>query len=165
VDLQNARGDDSCETELACKLAMERIARNEVDAEALDWLRRYRSGESYAAIAADADFDPATVRKRVSRVLRLIVKLSGIVGALLMMLMAGTHDDPRLHEITSDMPSPAQRAAHLRKVGIAECDARRWRTCVEALDAARDIDPAGESNPRVQAARRAFENRVPPPQK
>jgi hypothetical protein len=49
-----------------------------------------------------------------------------------------------------------QRAEGLRKDGFAACDAKRWDDCESKLDAARGVDPEGERDARVVAARKAI---------
>jgi hypothetical protein len=65
--------------------------------------------------------------------------------------------------------SPAQvRAAALRGEAFAACDAKRWAECTGKLDEATALDPAGESDPRVVAARKAVSDATPvegPPEK
>jgi hypothetical protein len=52
--------------------------------------------------------------------------------------------------------SVAQHVATLRKEAFAACDARRWDECTRKLDEAKELDPAGESDERVVAARKAI---------
>jgi hypothetical protein len=54
--------------------------------------------------------------------------------------------------------SPAQRAASLRDEAFAACDAQRWEECTRKLDEAKALDPEGESEPRVVAARKAVDD-------
>jgi len=49
----------------------------------------------------------------------------------------------------------AGAAAALRNAAYGDCDAHRWRECEQKLNDAKDLDPDGESEPRVVAARRA----------
>jgi hypothetical protein len=62
---------------------------------------------------------------------------------------------PALSE--SDRPPPSssdlERAAALRRVALDACALQRWKACLEGLDDARRIDPAGESDPTVRTAR------------
>jgi hypothetical protein len=52
--------------------------------------------------------------------------------------------------------SVSQHVASLRKEAFAACDARRWDECARRLDEAKELDPAGESDDRVVAARKAI---------
>jgi len=51
--------------------------------------------------------------------------------------------------------TPAGRAAAMRADARRACEARRWQTCLDDLDQARSLDPAGDEAPEVQALRRA----------
>jgi hypothetical protein len=50
-------------------------------------------------------------------------------------------------------PPPEKLAAQLRDEASAACDARLWARCEAKLDEASRLDPAGESDPRVQQLR------------
>jgi hypothetical protein len=52
-------------------------------------------------------------------------------------------------------PSPQELAAAMRTEAFAACDAQKWEECTRKLDDASAIDPAGEADPRVTAARTA----------
>jgi hypothetical protein len=49
--------------------------------------------------------------------------------------------------------SELERAAALRRVALGACAEQRWQPCLEGLDDARRIDPAGEGDPTVRIAR------------
>ncbi|HLK40130.1 MAG TPA: hypothetical protein VKU41_25415 [Polyangiaceae bacterium] len=48
------------------------------------------------------------------------------------------------------------RAASLRESAFVACDAKNWVLCAGRLDEAGAIDPAGDEDPRVVAARKAI---------
>lgn len=50
---------------------------------------------------------------------------------------------------------PELRAAQLRDEGFKACAAMQWVSCVAKLDEAKQLDPAGDSDPRVQEWRSA----------
>jgi hypothetical protein len=52
--------------------------------------------------------------------------------------------------------TPRERAARLRDEAVAACGARDFAACEAKLDDAMRLDPAGESEPRVVAARAAI---------
>jgi len=52
--------------------------------------------------------------------------------------------------------TPKQRAASMRGEAFALCGARRWDDCGAMLDDAAALDPAGESDATVVAARKAI---------
>jgi hypothetical protein len=51
--------------------------------------------------------------------------------------------------------TPQQRAAKLRDEAYGACAETEWARCAAKLDEARELDPEGEADPRVMAARRA----------
>jgi hypothetical protein len=51
--------------------------------------------------------------------------------------------------------TPASRAESLRRDAREACGKRTWQTCLDKLDQARTIDPAGDEAPAVQALRRS----------
>jgi hypothetical protein len=53
-------------------------------------------------------------------------------------------------------PSP-NSANGLRRQAFMDCGSQRWAACEQALDRARDLDPAGESAPLVRDARRRID--------
>jgi len=65
-------------------------------------------------------------------------------------------------------PSPLIAAADLRRQAFDACTARRWSECLSRFDQARELDPAGDADPQVQAARgeavRHLDDKPPTPQ-
>jgi hypothetical protein len=60
-------------------------------------------------------------------------------------------------------PTPPQlvSAADLRRDAFEECDVHEWDACLADLDRARAMDPAGDTAPRIRAARKqAIDNIV-----
>lgn len=47
----------------------------------------------------------------------------------------------------------AEPPKEVRRRALEDCDARRWASCLEGLDTAREGDPAGDADERVQRAR------------
>jgi hypothetical protein len=54
-------------------------------------------------------------------------------------------------------PSPHEMAAETRARAFAACDAARWTECEQGLDEAKAVDPAGDDDARVRAARQRIE--------
>jgi DNA-directed RNA polymerase specialized sigma24 family protein len=53
--------------------------------------------------------------------------------------------------------SPTEVRAHkLRADGLFQCELQHWSECIKDLDDAKSLDPAGDSDPRVQEARAAY---------
>ncbi|HEY3820701.1 MAG TPA: hypothetical protein VGL81_26225 [Polyangiaceae bacterium] len=59
--------------------------------------------------------------------------------------------------------SAQQKAAAIRGEAFAACDAKRWTECGGKLDEAMALDPAGEGDARVVAARKAVSDATRPP--
>jgi hypothetical protein len=58
----------------------------------------------------------------------------------------------------SDTPTDAQReAAALRKQAAAACDAKNVDECVDRIDRARQLDPAGDTSAETKAIRERIE--------
>jgi hypothetical protein len=52
-------------------------------------------------------------------------------------------------------PTPQQReAVALRQHAFADCEKQMWTSCLSKLDAAAEMDPTGNGDPRVQEVRR-----------
>jgi DNA-directed RNA polymerase specialized sigma24 family protein len=136
----------------------------------LDWMAREGEGEKLEAIAADERVPAARVRQRVSRMRRVMkerwaAELAAVAMLAILALLgwwllrAGTeppvaHDHPELGPtITPEPPSPLDRARTLRAEALRACDQRDWRACLDGLDQARGLDPTGDQDPAVGAAR------------
>jgi hypothetical protein len=52
----------------------------------------------------------------------------------------------------SDQP-PALSPSELRRAAFPYCEQERWKECLDILDRAAQMDPAGDADPDVQAAR------------
>ena len=63
------------------------------------------------------------------------------------------HDAPAPSEPTPPVPTPSQVAQEQRSQALRACDSQLWKECLEGLDHAATIDPAGDADPRVQHAR------------
>ena len=50
--------------------------------------------------------------------------------------------------------TPVERAASIRQGAGEACAQEHWETCIDRLDHARDLDPAGDGAPDVQALRK-----------
>jgi hypothetical protein len=61
-----------------------------------------------------------------------------------------TQNRPDASPTATAAPSPR----HIRERALEACDQQRWGECLNGLDEARALDPAGDTEPRIQAARR-----------
>jgi hypothetical protein len=50
-------------------------------------------------------------------------------------------------------PQQPASAQTLREQAFDACRSNRWRACLDLLDLARPLDPQGDADPAVQAAR------------
>ncbi len=132
----------------------------------LDWLLREGDGEKLEWIAESERLPAPRVRQRVSRLRRhlkahwqkevaLLAALGVVVGILALMLRR-KEPEPIANE---DIP----RAAEIRKEALAKCRANEWRACLDELDRAKRLDPAGDDHPEVRQAREAAGKALTPP--
>ncbi len=130
----------------------------------LDWMLREGEGEKLESIAASEKLPPPRVRQRVSRLRRhfkenwqrevtMLAALGVIVSAIVIYVMRA----PEKHDIiTHDVVDP--RAEPMRRLALEKCAGGEWKPCVDGLDQARRLDPAGDARPEVQQARDAAAN-------
>jgi hypothetical protein len=158
----------------------ERQAGDEREAKkTLAWMAREGEGEKLEAIAADEKLPATQVRQRVSRMRRWMkerwaAELAAVAMLALLALAAWyllrkpeapvTHDHPELAPtILPEPPSPQDRGRSLRAEALRACDQRDFRACLDGLDQARALDPVGDQDPAVGAARAAAEEALAPP--
>jgi len=126
----------------------------------LDWMLREGEGEKLESIAASEKLPPPRVRQRVSRLRRhfkenwqrevaMLAALGVIVSAVVFLVLH--KKDPEI--ITHEVVDP--RAEPMRRLALEKCASADWKPCVEGLDEARRLDPAGDARPEVQQARQA----------
>ncbi len=122
----------------------------------LDWMLREGEGEKLEWIAETEDVPAPRVRQRVSRLRRHLkthwqkeIALLATVGVLITALVLYLR--PKAPEPIANEDIP--RAEQLRKEAFVECLASEWKPCLEKLDAARRLDPAGDTRPEVRQAR------------
>jgi DNA-directed RNA polymerase specialized sigma24 family protein len=127
-------------------------------------------GESLAEMARERGVEYDTFYKRIATLHRHVKDAGKALGGLVMMVvvLAGAWrvlapPDEVARPAPSSWtapPSPApgspealQRARELRDQAFRACTQDDWATCERGLDGARELDPQGESDPRVHAAR------------
>jgi DNA-directed RNA polymerase specialized sigma24 family protein len=126
----------------------------------LDWMLREGEGEKLESIAASEKLPPPRVRQRVSRLRRhfkenwqrevaMLAALGVIVSAVVFLVLH--KKDPEI--ITHEVVDP--RAEPMRRLALEKCATGEWKPCVDGLDEARRLDPAGDARPDVQQARQA----------
>lgn len=139
----------------------------------LDWMIREGEGEHLESIAASEKVPAPRVRQRVSRMRRhfkdrwarevaLLAALGVIITAIVFYLKKKDQDvivhDP--HTVPID-----PRGEAVRRIALEKCAASEWKTCIEGLDEAKRLDPAGDARPEVKRAREDAEKALtlPPP--
>lgn len=144
-----------------------------------EWLLREGDGETLEAIAEEARLPPPQVRQRVSRMRRLFrarwaqLAAAGLVGVVAYLAWRGARSPAPDEHRPSPLVEPpevidvATRARQMRDEALRSCDRGEWARCLDGLDRAQALDPAGDENPAVQSARQrardALTQRPPPP--
>ncbi len=140
----------------------------------LAWMAREGEGEKLEAIAADEKLPAARVRQRVSRMRRWMkqrwaaelaaVALITTVALAAWWLLRRAVEPPEAHHspelmptIAPEPPAPLERARALRADAFRACDRSEWRPCLDGLEQARALDPTGDQEPSVGAARASAE--------
>ena len=143
----------------------------------LEWMMREGEGEKLESIAESEQIPAPRVRKRVSRLRRhlraewrkevALLAALGIVAMLIYLARRGPRE-PIAHDhvrpVPSEVaPSPQERARSVREDALAACGERAWAKCLDGLDRAKEIDPAGDTAERVVSARAAANAALNPP--
>lgn len=126
----------------------------------LDWMLREGEGEKLESIAASEKMPAPRVRQRVSRLRRhlkdnwqrevaLLAALGVVIGAIVFLFLRDK-DDP---SIKGDPNVADPRAFEMRKKALEQCNQAKWKECVDGLDEAKRLDPAGDTAPAVKRAR------------
>lgn len=129
----------------------------------LEWMLREADGEKLEHIAAEAKVPAPRVRQRVTRMRqyyrkRWAAQLAAVAAIVALVLAAIALYARRIspdHEDIVKEVVPPDRAGQLRRAGLDDCQHARWQPCVDKLDQARALDPAGDTAPRVVEARKA----------
>jgi len=131
--------------------------KGDLDARILDALL---DDKDQAEIAVELGLTHQQVRDRV-RVIRATfgAKVTAVLGAgaLGLFLLLRGPAEPRYYALAPDTvfteASPEEESADLRDLARAPCRASDWARCLELLDEAASLDPAGDRAPEIQAAR------------
>jgi DNA-directed RNA polymerase specialized sigma24 family protein len=167
------------EARALAKWAEEQAGDDRAAQRTLDWMAREGEGEKLDAIAADEKIPPARVRQRVSRMRRWMkerwaaelaaVAMLAVLAVLAWWLLSKpeappeAHDDPGVSPtIVPEPPSSLDRARALRADALRACDRSSFRECVDGLDQAKALDPIGDGDPAVGAARAKAERAMAP---
>ena len=132
-------------------------------------------GADAIEIGQELNLAPQTVRNALSRAKGVVraawnSRLKGPLALLAVLLLswwAKREHDRRAqrdrNDIHQDAPfapplPPMERADRLRHDARDACADRDWMKCIEELDDAKKLDPAGEERPEVQEMRQRIEN-------
>jgi DNA-directed RNA polymerase specialized sigma24 family protein len=134
----------------------------------LDWMLREGEGEKLEWIAETEKVPAPRIRQRVSRLRRhlkahwqkevALLAALGVAVTILVLVLRPKEPEPIANE---DVP----RAEEIRKQALERCIRGEWRPCVDGLDTAKRLDPAGDARPEVRLARENADRalRAPPP--
>jgi len=124
-----------------------------------------RRRERQASAGGEATQVPrAAPKKPASRVAWVAgAVVAAAAAAVVAVEVAGSLRGP---EAIGPEPSstPREQAALLRREALAACDTQDFVACTAKLDDAKSLDPSGESEPRVVAARAAIAASLAPTQ-
>ena len=160
-------------TEDLLRWAVQRLPQGGDVQETFQWLLREGEGEKLESIAEEAGIPAPRVRKRVSRLRQhlrthwmkevAVLAALGIVATLAYLFVRRPLEREGV-EIA--LPDPAvqeqerkrQRGIELRRDGLRDCSKGLDDACIQQLDEAKKLDPAGEDEV-VLRARKAVEGR------
>ena len=136
----------------------------------LEWMMREADGDRLESIAEENNISAPAVRQRVSRLRRYLrerwlLQLSAAVTlvALAVGVYAYHQRGPTVEpEPMVRVDSPAQVAERLRQAALADCRSARWQACLQQLDRAKILDPAGDRSSAIIAARTDIERGLQP---
>jgi DNA-directed RNA polymerase specialized sigma24 family protein len=180
-DLMTARVTDASAHDAADLLRWAEREANSDNEGTIDWLLREGDGEKLESIAQEANVPAARVRQRVSRLRRHFrarwaaqIAAALALGALVVYLLRGREPKPiPIAPVTSAAsasvsappppPPPPNPAIELRRLALEQCASKQWQACLDRLDEAAKLDPAGDSSAEVQGARKAANDALTPP--
>jgi RNA polymerase sigma factor (sigma-70 family) len=115
------------------------------------------TGESLADMAREMGVEYSTLRKRVlalhQRVLKTGHQIAGL-WVVLLFIVASLRGATQPRDVSAPCPPTQHERAHeLREHAFERCMENHWSSCQADLDAARHLDPDGEDDPKVRAAR------------
>lgn len=143
-------------------------------AKTLDWMAREGEGEKLESIAEEERVPATRVRQRVSRMRRWMkekwlaeLALVAAIGAVLFLILR-PEPEPEPEVLLPEpvpsapdpTPSPIEEGRRLRAEALKVCEAGDPYGCLKGLNEAAALDPAGDTAPEVQEARKKAEERV-----
>ncbi|WP_434047873.1 RNA polymerase sigma factor [Sorangium cellulosum] len=165
-------GPPPVEARELARWAEEQAAANRDARQTLSWMAREGEGEKLESIAADEQVPAARVRQRVSRMRRWMrerwlaelaaVAALALLAIVVVRLLRSAKDLPEVAPLPEPPPRAVppeapldalDRARSLRAEALRACDEAAWRRCLDQLDEADRIDPAGRGALDIAAAR------------
>ena len=129
----------------------------------LDWMIREGEGEKLESIAESEHVPAPRVRQRVSRLRRhfkenwkrevAMLAALGVLISVAIALWLREKDKPENIAHDPKFVPLDPKAEELRKNGLELCQKSQWKDCIEKLDDAKRLDPAGDTRPEVKKAR------------
>ncbi|WP_438021521.1 sigma factor [Sorangium sp. So ce315] len=165
-------GPPPIEARELARWAEEQAAATRDARQTLAWMAREGEGEKLESIAAEEQVPAARVRQRVSRMRRWMrerwlaelaaVAALALLAIVVVRLLRSAKDLPEVAPLPEPPPRAVppeaprdalERARALRAEALRACDEAAWRRCLDQLDEADRLDPAGRGAPDVAAAR------------
>jgi RNA polymerase sigma factor (sigma-70 family) len=137
----------------------------------LGWLLREGEGEKLETIAEREQIPAPTVRQRVTRLRKhfrtrweaQLAAVATLVGAIALIWWWLQPREQPVPPIVREVPSATPldqdpsllRARELRRLALQQCHDGAYVPCLEGLDQAKTLDPAGDGDPAIVEARQA----------
>jgi DNA-directed RNA polymerase specialized sigma24 family protein len=140
------------------------LPNNEGADSTLEWMLREGEGEKLEHIAEEAKLPPARVRQRVSRMrkhyrARWAAQLAAVAALAVLAIAAYAiwrgRATPGPQDIAEEKRTPLDQAHEIRRLALLDCEKEKWAPCIDGLDRAKALDPAGDRAEVVQRAREA----------
>jgi hypothetical protein len=120
--------------------------------------QRVRELEAEARVRA---LRPAPSRRRMVILLAAAVVGVGVPSAILIAhVLSPSAPSPAPPPAPAPSPEPGPTPAHLRDIAMNACADHLWQTCLDNLNAARGVDPAGDADPVLQRERQKAEDAI-----
>jgi DNA-directed RNA polymerase specialized sigma24 family protein len=160
----NEQAWDEIDTKKRAEILGHLVERGALTAADLELLER-TDAEGYRTVAQELGTNEVALRKRAQRKRALLEQkwlryaAFGLPGlAIILLIVKAVQPPPPVGHAppwtgTPDEPTPEERAAALRANAEHACGAAQWEECLDKLDQARDLDPDGEQDPKVQGLR------------
>ncbi len=139
----------------------------------VDVLLREADGEKLEHLAAEAGIAAPTLRQRVSRLRRFLREkralelalVAAVLAAMAIAISRWPSGRPRLlpEIVAPQVDAPVARAREWRERARGSCETQLWQRCLDELDEAKKLDPAGDEFPNARELRKKAEDGLHPP--